>query len=77
MSTKALHRVLNYVRQNGPEGMQAMAAEALAEVEAIEKACRLLYHQGVVHNELGEQHETTPQLDAAADHLMKIGEEST
>jgi hypothetical protein len=55
--------------------LDRIVREAKAELEAIEKACAVLYQYGVVHNEYGDEHETTPTLAAAADHLMKIGEE--
>ena len=75
MSTKAIREVIEAYRKTTipiPERHPKVLA-ALEEVEAIEKACVTLYQYGVVNNEFGDEHETTPALDAAADHLMTIG----
>lgn len=76
MSTKNIRKALQVMADHRDQSLGGLAYAALAEVEAIEKACVMLYRQGVVQNELGEEHESTKALDDAADHLMRIGEES-
>ena len=47
MSTKDIRRVLNWMQHNRPEGTSQVVAAALAEVEAIEKACRTLEAESI------------------------------
>lgn len=74
MSTKNIEAVLMWVtRGDAPKELTA----AWGELEAIQKACAMLHLHGVVHNMNGEEHETTKELDAAANLLMRIGDEES
>lgn len=49
------------------------ARRALAEVEAIKKACLVLYRHGVVHSMRVSESEDDEEVDEAADVLHRIG----
>jgi hypothetical protein len=78
MSTKAIREALDIledlVRTNVGHDV---VKRAMAEVEAIEKACRFVNAHGMVMGFGTEARGDEGELDAAADFLLGIGGEDT
>jgi hypothetical protein len=73
VSTHYIKTLMNMTGCSGAEN--CIHCKVRGEVEAIEKSCLVLYQQGVVHPEMADDDEASPELDAAADYLMTIGME--
>lgn len=73
MSTKKTREALKRLHSMLPTTETNVASDALAEVEAIEEACRVLDNYGVVHSMRLDGTQEDDEVNDAADFLCTIG----